>query len=87
MPGRLSQARRRNKLLAGAGEIVARRTHEEGEGIVLAEIVPGLVRGHRPSTPNTFWIPKLPDAELAAWTEQGEHGRSYYQRVTRNETP
>lgn len=75
------------QIVDGTGEVIARRTQDEGEGIILAEIVPGLAAEQRPSTPNTFWIPKLPDAELAAWAEQGEHGRSYYQRVTRRETP
>lgn len=72
------------QIVGGQGEILARRTYEEGEGIVLAEIQMGQVSASeaRPPIPKRFWIPDHPKMILHSWEEQNKFGRDYYNSVT-----
>jgi hypothetical protein len=52
--------------------------HEDGEGIVTAEIVPGRVEGELATTPEGFWTVELPANTLKAWDRFNSLGRDYY---------
>jgi predicted amidohydrolase len=71
-----------SQIVDGRGNILARRSYEEKEGVVLAEITQGRVPGIRSPIPDGFWIPDIPEAVLKAWDRQNEFGRDYYSRVT-----
>lgn len=70
------------QIVDGQGKILARRTYEEGEGIVLAEVKIGQVPEARLPIPERFWIPDHPKIILQSWEEQNKFGRDYYNRVT-----
>lgn len=71
-----------SQIVDGRGSILARRSYEEKEGVVLADITKGRVPQTRPPIPDGFWIPDLPQSVLKAWNRQNEFGRDYYRRVT-----
>lgn len=70
------------QIVDGHGEILARRHHREGEGVVIAEVTTGRVTGRQDPVPEDFWIPDLPEALLDAWNFLNQHGREYYAQVT-----
>jgi N-carbamoylputrescine amidase len=64
-------------IVDATGEILARRSREEGEGLVVADIEPGrIIPSEDP--PQGFWIPKLPWLIRMVWGYQNIHGRYYY---------
>jgi len=68
------------QIVDGAGNILARLTHEDGEGVITAEITPGRV-GPSEEIPDRFWIPDLPGLIRFSWTYQNIHGRRYYRKM------
>ena len=68
------------QIVDGAGTILARLSHEDGDGVITAEITPGHVEPSE-ETPDRFWIPDLPGLIRFAWTYQNFHGRRYYQKM------
>ncbi|MDB4433403.1 carbon-nitrogen hydrolase family protein, partial [bacterium] len=70
------------QIVDGHGEILARRHHREGEGLIVAEVKIGRVSGPQEPVPQGFWIPELPEVLLDAWENQNQHGRQYYAEVT-----
>jgi hypothetical protein len=71
------------QIVDGHGRVLARRSRDEGEGVLLAEIVPGRVTGERPPIGDGFWIPELPAEVLSFWELLNTLGPAYYERVTR----
>jgi hypothetical protein len=71
------------QIVDGRGEILARRDHGEGEGVIVAEVTLGRVSQPPAPIPEEFWIPDLPELLLDSWKTLNEHGREYYERVTR----
>jgi N-carbamoylputrescine amidase len=71
------------QIVDGRGEILARRDHREGEGVVVAEVAVGRVPEPPAAIPEAFWVPDLPEPILDVWKNQNEFGRDYYERVTR----
>lgn len=71
-----------SQIVDGRGNILARRSLEEGEGIILAEITTGPAAQARPTIPETFWIPEHPESVLRAWEKQNAFGKDYYRKVT-----
>ncbi|MGQ9758173.1 MAG: carbon-nitrogen hydrolase family protein [Actinomycetota bacterium] len=69
-------------IVDGMGRVLARRSREEGEGIVVAEVSPGKVDPLE-DPPEGFWIPDLPWLIRLAWGCQNLHGRWYYRRAKR----
>lgn len=67
------------QIVDGYGKILARRTYEEGEGIVLADVKMGQVSTSRPPIPESFWIPEHPKMLLHSWEEENKAGKKYYQ--------
>ena len=70
------------QILDGAGRILARMRHEDGEGFVSAELDLTEKHGPREPLPAGFWIPSLPRAFRRLWTIQNLHGWIYYRRKT-----
>jgi len=68
------------QIVAADGTILARRTFEQGEGIVIAEVSLGDPEPLDP-LPRGFWIPDLPLWMRAAWTYQNFHGKRAYRRM------
>lgn len=64
------------------GNVLARLSRAEGEGLAVAEVEPG--RG-APSEeiPAGFWVPRLPPLIKAAWWYQNLHGKFYYRATER----
>jgi hypothetical protein len=53
------------QIMNGQGEILARRSRDEGAGVITADITLGEVPGERLSLPDRFWIPEMPDAAIS----------------------
>lgn len=71
------------QIIDNQGNLVARRTHEEGPGVIYADL------DLRPSTPqldipNRFWIPELPKRFRFFWHQQNWCGKALYQHARRN---
>ena len=71
------------QIVDGHGNILARRPYQDGEGVVLADIEPGRIKGDREPIPEGFWIPDHPESVIQAWNRQNEFGREYYTTITR----
>ena len=69
------------QIVDGHGTLLARRTREEGEGVIIAEITPGPVEGYCEPIPDRFWIPDLWESLLRAWEKENELGQNYYQKL------
>lgn len=68
------------QIVDGSGNILARLTREDGDGVILADITPGSVEPSE-KIPDRFWIPDLPWLFRFVWTYQNAHGRRYYQQM------
>jgi predicted amidohydrolase len=68
------------QIIAADGTLLGRRTYEEGEGIVMANITVAEPQGIDP-VPERFWIPDLPQWAIAVWNYQNAHGARQYRRV------
>jgi len=64
------------------GRILARLSHDDGEGYVAADVQ---LREPEPldPLPSSFWLPVLPASIHAAWLLQGAHGRARHGRLLR----
>lgn len=64
------------------GTIIARRSFDEGEGLVFAELE---VNKDKKATTkidtNKFWIPDLPDEYIRAWERNNALGEEYYKNT------
>jgi N-carbamoylputrescine amidase len=68
------------QIVDGSGNILARLAHEDGEGVITADITPGRVAPSE-KIPDRFWIPDLPWMFRFVWTYQNFHGRRYYRKM------
>jgi N-carbamoylputrescine amidase len=66
-----------------SGEVLARLSREEGEGLAVADIHPGRVLPSEDPPPG-FWIPRLPRLIRMVWGYQNLYGRYYYRRKLRS---
>ena len=65
------------------GEVLARLSREEGEGIAIADIKPGRISPSE-DPPDGFWIPEIPWLIRMVWSYQNLHGRYYHRRALRS---
>lgn len=61
----------------GHGQVLARMTYEDGEGVITADITPGQVDVSAP-IPDDFWTSALPLGAIEAWEYLNPLGRQYY---------
>jgi predicted amidohydrolase len=62
-----------------AGNVLARRAGDEGEGFVVADVSVGRVATEA-REPEGFWINELDAVSKVGWHVQGWHGRRWYRR-------
>jgi predicted amidohydrolase len=62
-----------------AGKVVARRSKDEGAGIVVADVEIKRVKANA-ALPAGFWIQELDPLSKLGWRVQGWHGRRWYRR-------
>jgi hypothetical protein len=62
----------------GEGEILARLSEHDGEGVITADVAMGPVPGRRPGIPNRFWINDMPAEEHRLWDTYLKNGYEYY---------
>ena len=67
----------------GHGNVLARLTYEDGEGVITADITPGRVEGDLAPVPDDFWTAELPSNALKAWDYLNALGRDYYTKKFR----
>ena len=65
------------------GVLVARRTYQEGPGVISAEISLGSVPETEP-VPDRFWIPRLDMVSKVLWYHQNACGKSAYRWAKRS---
>lgn len=63
-----------------AGNVIARRSKDEGAGIVVADIEVGQSNNTTEPIPAGFWIQELDPISKFCWHFQGWHGRRWYRR-------
>jgi len=71
------------QIVDAEGRILARMTHDDGEGIITAEIEPGQYHRSIAIEDNKFWIPKATWFPKLLWTVLGAYGRRYYQKMAK----
>ena len=66
------------QIVDARGEVLARLAREDGEGVIVADVEPGV--GARPldPIPDDFWAVELPERALRAWDLLNSLGREYY---------
>ncbi|HET6461528.1 MAG TPA: carbon-nitrogen hydrolase family protein [Syntrophales bacterium] len=67
----------------GNGQVLARMTYEDGEGVIIADITTGQVAGALEPIPDDFWTAELPLGATRAWEYLNELGRQYYAATVR----
>jgi predicted amidohydrolase len=71
------------QIVDGRGECLARMTYEDGEGFVVADVVPGRVAGELDPIPESFWSTPLSDGALLGWDRLNPRGREHYLQTVR----
>jgi hypothetical protein len=66
------------QLIDGHGNVLARLGYEDGEGIIIADIAPGRIKGDLAQTPEDYWAGDLPLKTLQVWDHLNSLGRDYY---------
>jgi N-carbamoylputrescine amidase len=69
------------QIVDGHGDTLARMARDDGEGVIIAEISPGAVKGRREPIPQGFWVPDLWQPVLRAWERENALGQEYYRRI------
>ncbi len=69
------------QVIGAGGEVLARRTFHEGEGMAIADIYPQKNAKAASYDKERYWIPDLPQVYLSAWEKNNALGREYYQTV------
>jgi len=67
-----------SQITDGNGQVLARMTYEDGEGVITADITPGQVAGDSAPIPDDFWTDTLPSGAAMAWESLNPLGRQYY---------
>jgi len=70
------------QIVDGKGEILARMSREDGEGVVTADISFGPMGGKRATIPDRFWIPDYPEELYRLWENELKSGHEYYLSAT-----
>lgn len=70
------------QIVNGGGEVLARMSHEDGEGVITASVSPGPAPGDRLALPGRFWIPEFSDGLNSQWESTQRSGHEYYLSTT-----
>ena len=70
------------QIIDGDGQILARRTFDEGGGVVMADVPYRTIHPKAVAAlPKRYWIPDLPASYLRAWETFNSLGQEYYRTV------
>jgi predicted amidohydrolase len=72
-----------SQITDGNGQVLARMTYEDGEGVIVADITPGQVAWALAPIPDTFWTHELPSGATKAWEYLNPLGKQYYATTVR----
>lgn len=70
-------------IINAEGEILAHRSKEQGQGIVIADITPGY-SGSNQKIPDTFWLRSRGVLPTISWTMDGFFGKRWYKKNVLN---
>ncbi|MBI1926249.1 carbon-nitrogen hydrolase family protein [Candidatus Poribacteria bacterium] len=70
------------QIVDARGDILARLTREDSEGVITAEIELSALPPQEPMS-DGFWIPKMPWSLSVSWHLFNRHGKRYYQKMKR----
>ena len=72
-----------SQITGGNGQVLARMTYEDGEGVITADVTPGRVAGISAPIPESFWTGELPLIAAKAWEYLNSLGQRYYKTKVR----
>ena len=72
-----------SQITDGSGQVLARMTYEDGEGVIIADLTPGQVAGTLEPIPDSCWTRELPSGATKAWEYLNPLGRQYYAKTVR----
>ena len=72
-----------SQITDGKGQVLARMTYEDGEGVIIADVTPGQVAGVLAPIPDNFWTVELPSGATKAWESLNPLGQQYYATTVR----
>ncbi|MHC4309726.1 MAG: carbon-nitrogen hydrolase family protein [Planctomycetota bacterium] len=67
------------QIIDGTGEILARMSYEDGEGVILADVTLGEIEVSHEAIPDRFWMDELPQEVIEEWENDLIEGHKYYQ--------
>lgn len=70
------------QIVDGRGQMLARMSYEDGEGVVTADITLGVIPRERMGIPDNFWIAEYPDSTKSRWEATLKSGHEYYLSTT-----
>jgi predicted amidohydrolase len=70
------------QIVDGRGEILARMSRDDGEGVITADISLGPIPEEPAPIPDRYWIAEFPDAIYQQWESALKLGHEYYGAVT-----
>jgi predicted amidohydrolase len=70
------------QIVDGAGNILAQRSREEGEGVITADISLGPRAGEPEPIPDRYWIAEFPGSVYQRWESALKTGHEYYLSTT-----
>ena len=70
------------QIVDGRGAVLARMSHEKGEGVITASLSLGPVSGEQLPIPDRFWIPEFSDGLHRQWENALKSGHEYYLSTT-----
>lgn len=67
-------------IIDGYGQVLAMRSWDEGQGVVIAQVTPGAVSNDLPPIPDSFWLRTRGVIPTLSWHYHGFLGRRYYKK-------
>jgi len=71
------------QIVDGSGNVLARLTYEDGEGIISAVVTPQPEALGLGPIPDAFWTADLPPVAQKQWDTGQDFGKQYYARTVR----
>lgn len=70
------------QIISGTGAVIRRKSFNEGQGIICADIIWDVKNRKTFDYPSKYWIPDLPDSYLNAWDMMNPIGKKYYNDIS-----
>ena len=72
-----------SQIVDAHGTVLVRRSHTEGEGLVVAKVQVGRVRPDDEIPADATWTPDCSSSLIDSWRREGASGRDYYLKTAR----